>query len=145
MVRFHYSNIRVKFEGEDGSGPGVNRGFFASLATEVKSSDTSRPPLNKLGLLFHEPGKQPQQQGLYAPCPFASQFGSSASKNIHIKVSFSTFALHSLYVSRRRNKAKPVLFKYIASRQMLVCIYMSKYAVSFPGFICMYVCPGFKR
>ena len=31
--------MRVKFEGEDGSGPGVNRGFFASLANALKNSD----------------------------------------------------------------------------------------------------------
>ena len=42
MTKFHYSQIRVKFEGEDGSGPGVNRGFFASLANAIKLSDTVR-------------------------------------------------------------------------------------------------------
>lgn len=31
--------MRVKFEGEDGSGPGVNRGFFASLANALKNND----------------------------------------------------------------------------------------------------------
>ena len=39
LSRFHYSQIRVKFEGEDGSGPGVNRGFFASLANALKTTD----------------------------------------------------------------------------------------------------------
>lgn len=39
MTKFHYSQIRVKFEGEDGSGPGVNRGFFASLANAIKHCD----------------------------------------------------------------------------------------------------------
>ena len=39
LSRFHYSQIRVKFEGEDGSGPGVNRGFFASLANALKNTD----------------------------------------------------------------------------------------------------------
>ena len=48
MVRFHYSQIRVKFEGEDGSGPGVNRGLFASLANELKSSNTTKHPMNKV-------------------------------------------------------------------------------------------------
>ena len=32
-----YSQVRVKFEGEDGSGPGVNRGFFASFAAALKN------------------------------------------------------------------------------------------------------------
>jgi len=48
MVRFHYSQIRVKFEGEDGSGPGVNRGLFASLANELKSNNTTKHPMNKV-------------------------------------------------------------------------------------------------
>ena len=39
MSKFHYSQVRVKFEDEDGSGPGVNRGFFASLANAIKQSD----------------------------------------------------------------------------------------------------------
>ena len=39
MSKFHYSQVRVKFEDEDGSGPGVNRGFFAALANAIKLSD----------------------------------------------------------------------------------------------------------
>ena len=50
MLQFHYSQIRVKFEGEEGSGPGVNRGFFASLANELKSSDSLK--VNLIKLLF---------------------------------------------------------------------------------------------
>jgi len=37
LGRMHYSQVRVKFEGEDGSGPGVNRGFFASFAAALKN------------------------------------------------------------------------------------------------------------
>ena len=37
LGRMQYSQVRVKFEGEDGSGPGVNRGFFASFATALKN------------------------------------------------------------------------------------------------------------
>ena len=51
MVRFHYSQIRVKFEGEDGSGPGANRGLFASLANELKSTNTTKHPMNKVTYL----------------------------------------------------------------------------------------------
>lgn len=51
MVRFHYSQIRVKFEGEDGSGPGVNRGLFASLANELKSTNTTKHPMNKVAYI----------------------------------------------------------------------------------------------
>ena len=40
MSKFHYSQVRVKFEDEDGSGPGVNRGFFASLANAIRQSDS---------------------------------------------------------------------------------------------------------
>ena len=75
----------MKFDGEDGSGPGVNRGFFASLANELKSSDLSKPPLNRLGQLFCEPGKMPEQNGLFAPCPF-SKSGISLSTRHHIMV-----------------------------------------------------------
>ena len=40
--------MRVKFEGEEGSGPGVNRGFFSSLSNELKSSDTSKSVLKQV-------------------------------------------------------------------------------------------------
>ena len=59
----------MKFDGEDGSGPGVNRGFFASLSNELKSSDMSKSSLNQLGLFFHEPGKQPEQSGFFNHIP----------------------------------------------------------------------------
>ena len=39
MSTFHYSNLRVKFEGEEGSGPGVNRGFFAAMANALKTDE----------------------------------------------------------------------------------------------------------
>ena len=39
LPRFHYSQIRVKFEGEDGSGPGVNRGYFAAFANALKNNE----------------------------------------------------------------------------------------------------------
>ena len=39
MSTFHYSNLRIKFEGEEGSGPGVNRGFFAAMANALKTDE----------------------------------------------------------------------------------------------------------
>ena len=39
LTGFRFSQVRVRFEGEDGSGPGVNRGFFAAFANALKSSD----------------------------------------------------------------------------------------------------------
>lgn len=39
LPRFHYSQVRVKFEGEDGSGPGVNRGYFAAFANALKNNE----------------------------------------------------------------------------------------------------------
>ena len=86
MSQFHYSNVRVKFDGEDGSGPGVNRGFFASLANELKSTDVSKNPLSRLGLFFHQPGKQPEQSGLFAPHPFMPHLVSSPSRTNMVKV-----------------------------------------------------------
>ena len=110
MTRFHYTSIRVKFYGEDGSGPGVNRGFFTSLANDVKSADKGKVPMNTLGLLFSEPGKcvctnehtcmhtltqththaligkQPEQTGLYAPCPFIPSITTSTTKNANVMV-----------------------------------------------------------
>ncbi|CAI8007414.1 E3 ubiquitin-protein ligase UBR5 [Geodia barretti] len=80
LTKFHYSQVRVKFEGEEGSGPGVNRGFFSSLANELKSSDTSKPVLKQVGVLLSEPGKQPEQSGLFAPCPFLPSHSISPSK-----------------------------------------------------------------
>ncbi len=86
MSQFHYSNVRVKFDGEDGSGPGVNRGFFASLSNDLKTSDVSKTPLNRLGLFFHEPGKQPEQSGLFAPHPFMPHIINSPSRASVVKV-----------------------------------------------------------
>ena len=86
LTHFHYTNVRVKFDGEDGSGPGVNRGFFASLSNELKSSDMSKSPLNRLGLFFHEPGKQPEQSGLFSPHPFNPHLVSSPSRANTTKV-----------------------------------------------------------
>ena len=34
-----YTAIRCKFIGEEGSGPGVTRGFFAAVANELKKQD----------------------------------------------------------------------------------------------------------
>ena len=42
MSTFHYSNLRVKFDGEEGSGPGVNRGFFAAVANALKTDEKVR-------------------------------------------------------------------------------------------------------
>lgn len=39
MSTFHYSNLRIKFDGEEGSGPGVNRGFFAAVANALKTDE----------------------------------------------------------------------------------------------------------
>ena len=90
MSNFHFSNVRVKFDGEDGSGPGVNRGFFASLSNELKSSDLGKSPLNRLGLFFHEPGKQPEQSGLFAPHPFMPHLVGSPSRQSAIKVKITS-------------------------------------------------------
>lgn len=68
MSTFHYSNLRVKFEGEEGSGPGVNRGFFAAMANALKTDE--KLPDGATALL-HEPGKLPEQSGFYAPKPYA--------------------------------------------------------------------------
>ena len=86
LSQFHYQRVRVKFDGEDGSGPGVNRGFFASLSNELKSADVSRTPLNRLGLFFHEPGKQPEQNGLFSPHPFMPHLVSGTSRTSTVKV-----------------------------------------------------------
>ncbi len=86
LSQFHYQSVRVKFDGEDGSGPGVNRGFFASLSNELKSADVSRTPLNRLGLFFHEPGKQPEQNGLFSPHPFMPHLVSGTSRTSTVKV-----------------------------------------------------------
>lgn len=86
MTRYHYSSVRVKFESEDGSGPGVNRGFFTSLANEMKSTDQAIPPVNKVGLFFHQPGKLPEQLGIYAPCPFIPPVNCPPSKKVTLKV-----------------------------------------------------------
>jgi E3 ubiquitin-protein ligase EDD1 len=64
MTNFRYQQVRVKFDGEDGSGPGVNRGFFTTFAHALKTNEKT-----KGGRLLHEPGKLPEQTGLFAPCP----------------------------------------------------------------------------
>lgn len=62
-----YTAVRCKFIGEEGSGPGVTRGFFAAVAHELKKAD--KFPAGTAPLFF-EPGKKPQQAHFYAPCPF---------------------------------------------------------------------------
>lgn len=34
-----YGTLRVRFEGEEGTGPGVNRGLFAAFAKALKSGE----------------------------------------------------------------------------------------------------------
>ena len=46
------TKIQVKFEDEDGSGPGNNWGFFAALATAIKSSDQAPSPITYLFTVF---------------------------------------------------------------------------------------------
>ncbi|XP_022781948.1 uncharacterized protein LOC111322968 [Stylophora pistillata] len=79
MSTCHYSNLRVKFEGEEGSGPGVNRGFFAAMANALKTDE--KLPVETTTLL-HEPGKLPEQSGFYAPKPFAYSDKSPEENNI---------------------------------------------------------------
>ncbi|XP_048584846.1 uncharacterized protein LOC5508594 isoform X2 [Nematostella vectensis] len=79
MQPFHYSNFRAKFEGEEGSGPGVNRGFFAAVANALKS-DEKVPP--DTAMLMHEPGKLPEQSGFYAPKPYATSSDIRADSQI---------------------------------------------------------------
>ncbi|KAJ7390888.1 hypothetical protein OS493_020908 [Desmophyllum pertusum] len=92
MCTFHYSNLRVKFEGEEGSGPGVNRGFFAAMANALK---TDEKEINlavsfhyssqwKHTTLLHEPGKLPEQSGFYAPKPFA--YSEKSPEENHTKI-----------------------------------------------------------
>lgn len=52
MSTFHYSNLRVKFEGEEGSGPGVNRGFFAAMANALKTDEKVTMSEKTLFLFF---------------------------------------------------------------------------------------------
>ena len=52
MSTFHYSNLRVKFEGEEGSGPGVNRGFFAAMANALKTDEKVTTLEKTLSLFF---------------------------------------------------------------------------------------------
>jgi E3 ubiquitin-protein ligase EDD1 len=85
MTKFHFCQIRVKFEDEDGSGPGVNRGFFTSLANAFRTSDATVPPCNKIGLLFYQPGREPEQAGLFAPCPYVYSSNSARHSAVRLQ------------------------------------------------------------
>ena len=39
MANHPFGSLRVRFEGEEGTGPGVNRGLFAAFANALKSGD----------------------------------------------------------------------------------------------------------
>ncbi len=40
----------------------------------------TKPPCNKIGTLFYQPGKEPEQSGLYSPRPFIPPSSNSAAK-----------------------------------------------------------------
>ncbi|KAL5252716.1 hypothetical protein ACHWQZ_G015469 [Mnemiopsis leidyi] len=67
MSQLHPVNYSVKFEGEEGGGPGVNRGWFSvvcsSLRDQTKYPDKTLP-------LFHCPGRLPEQADNMAPLPW---------------------------------------------------------------------------
>jgi E3 ubiquitin-protein ligase EDD1 len=120
LTKFHYAQVRVKFEGEEGSGPGVNRGFFASLSNELKSSDTSKPVLNQVGPLFSEPGKHPEQSGLFAPCPFLPPPGTSPSKLTTIQAQRKTYF-------RAIGRFMGLCFWFRYTIPLMVCRHVAKY------------------
>lgn len=59
-----YGTLRVRFEGEEGTGPGVNRGLFAAFAKALKSGEKYKDwPVE----FFVECGNLPTQRGVYSP------------------------------------------------------------------------------
>ena len=47
MDNHPFGSLRVRFEGEEGTGPGVNRGLFAAFTNALKSGE-------KVGLEFKD-------------------------------------------------------------------------------------------
>eukprot|EP00795_Rhopilema_esculentum_P011486 gene11486-21702_t len=58
-----YSTIKVRFEGEEGTGPGVNRGFFTGFANTLTGEMSGR----RSPVLLHQPGQLPEQAHVYCP------------------------------------------------------------------------------
>ena len=58
MTQLHPVNYSVKFDGEEGGGPGVNRGWFSVVCSALK--DHTKYP-DKTFPLFHYPGRLPEQ------------------------------------------------------------------------------------
>ena len=58
MTQLHPVNYSVKFDGEEGGGPGVNRGWFSVVCSALK--DHTKFP-DKTFPLFHCPGRLPEQ------------------------------------------------------------------------------------
>eukprot|EP00794_Sanderia_malayensis_P018102 gene18102-19911_t len=64
MDNHPFSNLTVRFEGEEGAGPGVNRGFFTGFANALIGH---RKLGNWQGGLLCQPGQLPEQANVYAP------------------------------------------------------------------------------
>ncbi|XP_047133859.1 uncharacterized protein LOC100207024 isoform X1 [Hydra vulgaris] len=59
-----FGSIRVRFEGEEGTGPGVSRGLFPALANALKEGQKYKDwPIP----FFAEYGNLPAQRGIYSP------------------------------------------------------------------------------
>ena len=113
----------MKFDGEDGSGPGVNRGFFASVANELKSSDVTKQPMNRLGQFFCQPGKKPEQSGLFAPCPFSKTGLSKGTKHLIMvsRLQYSQLVMLITVPHRRINVVLPCSISNIMI--LLSCVF----------------------
>ncbi|XP_063678021.1 uncharacterized protein LOC134813994 isoform X3 [Bolinopsis microptera] len=67
MTQLHPVNYSVKFEGEEGGGPGVNRGWFSVLCSSLR--DKTKYP-DKTLPLFQCPGRLPEQAENMSPLPW---------------------------------------------------------------------------
>lgn len=64
MDNHPYGSLRVRFEGEEGTGPGVNRGLFAAFANALKTGQKYKHwPCEFLV----EAGNLPAQKGIFSP------------------------------------------------------------------------------
>jgi len=64
MANHPFGGLRVRFEGEEGTGPGVTRGLFAAFANALKSGEKYKHWPTEF---FTECGNLPTQKGVFSP------------------------------------------------------------------------------
>ena len=80
----------------------------------------TKPPCNKIGPLFYQPGKEPEQSGVFAPRPFVPLSTNSAAKN-------SSICSQRRLVFRAIGRFLGLCFWFKHTIPFMVCRHVAKY------------------